>query len=92
MRNPHLSATLGFLEQVLADTRLGPAQRTRLRRAKRELEVVGRTGKARRQRDRMFVAASEIAETLVELRRPDNQDDLETPVRTEESEQGKLGF
>ena len=81
MRNPHLSATLSSLERVLADTRLGPAQRTRLVRAKRELEVVGRTGKARRQRDRMLIAASEIAETLVDLIQAENQENVDAPVK-----------
>ncbi len=45
MQNEELKQALRLLTKVLADPRLGPDQGEQLRRAKRELQTVSRSGK-----------------------------------------------
>lgn len=64
MRCKELNAARQSLTKVLADPRSGPGQRQRLERAKRELDVVARSGKL--DRDRVFRATELIAAVLLE--------------------------
>ncbi|TAK81426.1 MAG: hypothetical protein EPO20_25360 [Betaproteobacteria bacterium] len=65
MKHEELKEALRLLAKVLTDPKLGPDQGQRLQRAKRELEVVGRSGKL--DRERVFRAVRNIAEILLEI-------------------------
>lgn len=64
MRNKELTAALAALQRVLADPRLEPAHREKLRKGKRELEKIRRSGKL--DHNKVFRAVSLLSSTLVE--------------------------
>jgi hypothetical protein len=65
MRVKVLTATLAYLQRALADPRLEPAQREKLRKGAKELERLRRSGKL--DRSRVFRATMLISSTLVEV-------------------------
>ena len=60
-----LKAALRLFTKVLADSRVGPSHGAMLRKAKRELEAVLRSGKLDRQR--VFRAVEIVATVLIEI-------------------------
>lgn len=65
MKQEELKRALRLLTKVLADPRIGPDQGQRLQKAKRELEVVARSGKL--DRERIFRAVEIVTAVLLEL-------------------------
>jgi len=64
MKVKELTVTLAYLQRVLTDPRLEPAHRERLRKGRRELERLRRSGKLDRK---VFRATELITATLVEV-------------------------
>lgn len=60
-----LKHALRLITKVQTDSRVGPGQGDLLRKAKRELEAVARSGKL--ERDRIFRAIEMVATVLMEL-------------------------
>ena len=65
MNKKELTVSLALLTRVLADPRLEPAQRERLRKGRCELEKLGKSGKT--DRARVFRATFLITSALVEV-------------------------
>lgn len=65
MGSKYLTAALAALGRVLADPRVGFAHRSRLLKAKRELEKIRQAGKL--DRDKVFRATELIATVLCEV-------------------------
>ena len=64
MNTHELTPSLALLTRVLADPRLEPAQRERLRKGRCELEKLGKSGKP--DRAKVFRTTFLITSTLVE--------------------------
>ena len=64
MKSPELSATRRLISKVLAKPSVGPGQRDELRKAKRELDKIARSGKL--DRDRIFRVTETVAQILLE--------------------------
>lgn len=65
MRTRELNAARRLITKVCAKPGMGPDQRDRLRKAKRELDKVARSGKL--ERDRVFRAAELVCAALLEV-------------------------
>ena len=65
MKSHELKQALRLITKVLTDPRVGPGQGDQLRRAKRELVEVARSGKL--YRERIFRAIEIVATVLLEL-------------------------
>jgi hypothetical protein len=65
MKAEELKEALRLIRVVSNDPRLGPGQRDQLQKARRELEVVSRTGKA--QQRRAFRAVEIVATVLLDI-------------------------
>jgi hypothetical protein len=65
MKHEELREALRLLTKVLTHPRLGPGQGEQLQRAKRELEVIARSGKL--DKERVFRAVGIISTILLEL-------------------------
>ena len=65
MKRHELKQALRLITKVLTDPRVGPGQGDQLRRAKRELAEVARSGKL--DRERIFRAIEIVATVLLEL-------------------------
>jgi hypothetical protein len=63
MKCKELKAARRLITKVLADPRIGPGQRDELRKAKRELDRIAKTGKL--DRDRIFRVTKIIAAILL---------------------------
>ena len=59
MKSRELKAALKWISLMLSEPRVGPGQRDRLNKAKRELETVARSGKL--DRDRIFRAVEIVS-------------------------------
>lgn len=70
MKNEALKETLRLITKVLIDSRVGPGQRDRLERAKRELMAVARSGKL--EKEKVFRAVAIVAKVLSEVVGRDN--------------------
>ena len=64
MESKELQEALRLIAKALTDPRMGPDQRELLQSAKRELEVVARSGKLERRR--VFLAVQQVATVLLE--------------------------
>ena len=67
MKKQELNATLGLLNRVLANPRVGRVHQEKLRKAIRELSKVRRSGPGKLRRDRVFRATLLISEVLLDL-------------------------
>jgi hypothetical protein len=65
MKSDQLKEALRLIAKVQADPRMGPDQGEQLRRAKRELVAVGRSGKL--DRDLLFRAVARLATVMQEI-------------------------
>jgi hypothetical protein len=65
MKHQELKQALRLINKVLADSSVGPGQTDQLRKAKRELEAVARSGKL--EEGRLFRAVESIANVLMEI-------------------------
>jgi hypothetical protein len=65
MQNHELKQALRLITKVLTDSRIGPDQGDKLRRAKRELMTVARSGKL--DGNHVFRAVKIVATVLLEL-------------------------
>lgn len=65
MKSQELKEALRLITKVSNDSRVGPGQGDALRKAKRELEAVARSGKP--GQERVFRAVERVAAVLVEL-------------------------
>lgn len=65
MKSNELKQALRLITKVLTDPRVGPGQGDQLRKAKRELVEVARSGKF--DRERIFRAIEIVATVLLEL-------------------------
>ena len=65
MKTNELNAARRLITKVLAKPSIGPGQRDELRKAKRELDKIARSGKL--ERDRIFRATERIAAVLLEV-------------------------
>jgi hypothetical protein len=65
MSNQELTRVRGKITRVLADPRFELGYGDRLRKAKREFEVMARSGKL--NRNRLFRTVENVAEILVEI-------------------------
>lgn len=83
MRSKELSLALAKLRCVEEHPRLETAQRVKLRKGRKELEKIGRSGNLNRERGRVYRAVYLISETLIEfaLIVPDLTDSTNSPVK-----------
>ena len=65
MQHEGLKEALRLITKVLSDSRVRPDQRDQLLRAKRQLEVVARSGKV--DRERVFRSVQIVATVLLEI-------------------------
>ncbi len=65
MKTNELNAARRLITKVLAKPSIGPGQRDELRKAKRELDKIARSGKL--EKDRIFRATERIAAVLLEV-------------------------
>lgn len=65
MKSKELDAARRLITKVLANTRIGPGQQDELRKAKRELDKIARSGKL--DRDRIFRVTEMISAVLLDL-------------------------
>lgn len=65
MKHKELQQALGLIAKVLVDPRVEPGQRNQLQKAKRELEVVARSGKL--DHERIFRAVELLASVLLDI-------------------------
>ena len=65
MKTKELIAARRIITKVLANTRLGPGQRDELRKAKRELDKIARSGKL--DKDRIFRVTEMISAVLLDV-------------------------
>lgn len=65
MKSKELNAARRLITKVLANTRIGPGQLDELRKAKRELDKIARSGKL--DRDRIFRVTEMISAVLLDL-------------------------
>lgn len=70
MRTRELNAARRLITKVSAQPGMGPDQRDRLRKAKRELDKVAQSGKL--DRDRVFRATELVCAVLLEVLGQDN--------------------
>lgn len=69
MKMKELNEALRLIAKALNNSRVGPAQRLLLQSAKRELEVVARSGQLDGRR--VFLAVERVATVLLDLMRDD---------------------
>ena len=65
MKSHELIAARRSITKVLANTRLGPGQRDELRKAKRALDKIARSGKL--DKDRIFRVTETISAVLLDV-------------------------
>jgi hypothetical protein len=66
MKTSELNAARRLITRMLATPRLGPGQRDELRKAKRELDKIARSGK-QLERDRIFRVTEVVAKILLDV-------------------------
>lgn len=65
MKSTELNAARRLITKVLAQPNVGPGQRDELRKAKRELDKIAKSGKL--QKDRIFRVTEAVCRILLEV-------------------------